>query len=193
MTDLSSASRQAPSTATTLLVSTSPPTWWSIEGLQQSVRNANDGISLFRTAEGALGEVETMLQRMRELVRSASAALTADRGAIRLEVGQLQEEIDNISEKTNFNGSSCLRVSRLASTSSMAPNAGERLLNGQMDTNAWSSGFFDEQVIGSESLLSGGGNTISINGINRDSGAADDTVSGWQQACRADGGYLGDR
>jgi flagellin len=76
-----------------------------ITGLQQSMRNANDSISLFQTAEGALGEVETMLQRVRELaVQSGNGVLTkADREAIQAEVGQLQDEINNISEKTNFN------------------------------------------------------------------------------------------
>jgi flagellin len=62
-----------------------------IEGLQQSIRNANDSISLFQTAEGALGEVETMLQRMRELaVQSANATYQdSDRSSLQAEISQL--------------------------------------------------------------------------------------------------------
>ncbi len=77
-----------------------------IRGLNQAVRNANDGISLAQTAEGALGEVTNILQRMRELaLQSANATNSVtDRAALQNEVSQLQQELTRISETTNFNG-----------------------------------------------------------------------------------------
>jgi flagellin len=76
-----------------------------IAGLEQASRNASDGISVIQTAEGALIEVEAMLQRMRELaVQSANGIYTTDdRIAIQAEIDQLNEEITRISETTEFN------------------------------------------------------------------------------------------
>jgi flagellin len=76
-----------------------------ISGLEQASRNASDGISVIQTAEGALVEVEAMLQRMRELsVQSANGIYTTeDRIAIQAEIDQLNEEITRISETTEFN------------------------------------------------------------------------------------------
>jgi flagellin len=76
-----------------------------ISGLNQATRNAQDGISMIQTAEGALGETHSMLQRMRELaVQAANDTLTQeDRSYIQLEVDQLKEEIDRISTTTQFN------------------------------------------------------------------------------------------
>ncbi len=76
-----------------------------INGLEQASRNASDGISVIQTAEGALIEVEAMLQRMRELaVQSANGIYTAeDREAIQAEIDQLNAEINRISETTEFN------------------------------------------------------------------------------------------
>ncbi len=76
-----------------------------IAGLNQASRNAADGISVIQTAEGALIEVEAMLQRMRELaVQSANGTYTADdRDAIQAEINQLQDEINRISDTTEFN------------------------------------------------------------------------------------------
>ena len=76
-----------------------------IAGLEQASRNASDGISVIQTAEGALIEVESMLQRMRELsVQSANGIYTTeDRIAIQAEIDQLNEEITRISETTEFN------------------------------------------------------------------------------------------
>ncbi len=76
-----------------------------IAGLDQASRNASDGISVIQTAEGALIEVESMLQRMRELaVQSANGTYTTeDRIAIQAEIDQLNEEITRIAETTEFN------------------------------------------------------------------------------------------
>ena len=76
-----------------------------IRGLTQASANAQDGISCVQTAEGALNEVEDMLQRMNELaVKSANGTNTsADREAIQKEVSALQEEISRVAESTEFN------------------------------------------------------------------------------------------
>lgn len=74
-------------------------------GLDKAVSNAQDGISLIQTAEGALNETQSILQRMRELsVQAANDTLTSnDRQAIQAEIDQLTEEIDRISDTTTFN------------------------------------------------------------------------------------------
>jgi flagellin len=81
-----------------------------IRGLDQASRNAQDGISLIQTAEGALNETHSILQRMRELsVQSANDTYTSsDRSQIQLEIDQLTEEIDRIANTTEFNGKSLL-------------------------------------------------------------------------------------
>ncbi len=77
-----------------------------IRGLNQAARNANDGISLAQTAEGALQETTNILQRMRELaVQSANDTNTADdRTSLNAEYSQLISEIDRIADTTSFNG-----------------------------------------------------------------------------------------
>ena len=76
-----------------------------IRGLSQAVRNANDGISLMQTTEGAVNEVSNMLQRMRELAVQASTGTNnpSDQAALDLEVQQLKTEIDRIAATTQFN------------------------------------------------------------------------------------------
>ncbi|MDR6128832.1 flagellin [Sphingomonas sp. SORGH_AS802] len=78
----------------------------SIRGMSQAIRNANDGISYAQTAEGALGEVTNMLQRVRELsVQSASGTYTdGDRTNLNAEVSQLKDQITNVLATTEFNG-----------------------------------------------------------------------------------------
>ena len=81
-----------------------------IRGLEQASTNAQDGISLIQTAEGALNEVHSMLQRMRELaVQGATDSYCDDdRESIQEEIEALQEEIDRISTDTDFNGTTLL-------------------------------------------------------------------------------------
>lgn len=76
-----------------------------IRGLEQASTNAQDGISLIQTAEGALNETHSILQRMRELTVQASndTNVTADRTAIQEEVTQLENEITRIASQTEFN------------------------------------------------------------------------------------------
>jgi flagellin len=81
-----------------------------IGGIDQSQRNAQDGISLVQTAEGSLSEVTSMLQRVRDLkVQFANGTLSADdKDAIAMEMGQLATEIKDISTQTKFNGTALL-------------------------------------------------------------------------------------
>ena len=74
-------------------------------GFAMAIRNANDGISMAQTADGAYGQVTNMLQRMRELaVQSSNGSLTGDdRASLQLEIDELRKEVDNVAETTNFN------------------------------------------------------------------------------------------
>ena len=89
-----------------------------INGLDQSVRNANDAISLVQTADGALIEVTAMLQRMRTLaVQSASDTnTTADRTALNQEFTLLRTEINRIGNNTQWNGENVLDQSFASNT-----------------------------------------------------------------------------
>ena len=77
-----------------------------ITGLETAQQNSKDGISLVQTAEGALTEVHSMLNRMVELATQASNGTysNTDRGKLQDEIVQLQDEIDRIADSTNFNG-----------------------------------------------------------------------------------------
>lgn len=81
-----------------------------VRGLDQAIRNANDGISLIQTAEGALQESTNILQRMRELsVQSANGIYSeSDRNTLQAEVKQLQSELTRIADTTTFNGQKLL-------------------------------------------------------------------------------------
>ena len=73
-----------------------------VKSLGQAIRNGNDAVSLTQTAEGALGEIENILQRMRELaVQAGNSTLnSSDRSQIQAEMDQLAEEINSIASKT---------------------------------------------------------------------------------------------
>ena len=98
-----------------------------VRGLSVASRNANDGISLAQTAEGALGKVGDMLQRMRELaVQSANASNnSSDRTALQAEVTQLRSEIDRVAKTTSFNGTKLLDGTFANATFQVGANAGE--------------------------------------------------------------------
>ena len=100
-----------------------------VRGLNVAARNANDGISLAQTAEGALGKVGDMLQRMRELsVQSANATNSqTDRDALQAEVTQLKDEIDRVATTTKFNGTSLLDGSFTAQRFQVGANSGETI------------------------------------------------------------------
>ncbi len=79
-----------------------------IRGLNQAVRNANDGISLAQTAEGAMAEIANNLQRIREIAVQSSNATTDERGGLQEEVDQLTQEISRIITTSEFNGQALL-------------------------------------------------------------------------------------
>jgi flagellin len=93
-----------------------------VTGLNQATRNAQDGISMVQTTEGALNEVQSILQRMRELgVQGSNGTLsTDDRNAISSELGQLKSEIDRIAKVTDFNGLKLLSGQNATSASNGA-------------------------------------------------------------------------
>ena len=95
-----------------------------VRSLSVAIRNANDAISLTQTAEGALGEVENMLQRMRELaVQAGNSTLNAsDRAQIQDEVDQLSAEIDSIAKQTHFNGNKLLDGANPSLSFQIGPN-----------------------------------------------------------------------
>ncbi|WP_022941997.1 flagellin hook IN motif-containing protein, partial [Psychromonas hadalis] len=100
-----------------------------IRGINQAVRNANDGISMTQTAEGSMNEMTNILQRMRELsVQSANDTNSAsNREAIQKEVDQLHNELDRIASTTEFNGVKLLDGSSGTITLQIGANSGETL------------------------------------------------------------------
>lgn len=96
---------------------------FQMNGMNQAMRNAQDGISLIQTAEGALTEVHSMLQRLNTLANQSATGTydEKDRGNIQKEVDALISEIDNITSSTNFNGIQLLGGFSKASGASAAP------------------------------------------------------------------------
>jgi flagellin len=119
-------------------------------GLAVAVRNANDGISLAQTAEGALGQVTNMLQRMKELaVQSANGTLSdTDRGSLQNELSQLVSEVDNIAKTTNFNGINLLDGSTKAINLQTGTNASDQVSIKTVDTSADALGLNGYKVDG---------------------------------------------
>jgi flagellin len=97
-----------------------------VRGMTQAIRNANDGIALAQTADGALGEVNNMLQRIRELsIQSKSGTYSnTDRGNLQAEVAQLTSQIDDILTNTKFNGVTLFSTGGSASTVTITIQAG---------------------------------------------------------------------
>ncbi|WP_447937061.1 flagellin [Thermomonas fusca] len=98
-----------------------------IRGLNQAARNANDGISLSQTAEGALAEIGNNLQRIRELAVQSSNATNSstDRDALQAEVTQLQAEIQRVASQTEFNGTKLLDGNFAGQAFQVGANAGQ--------------------------------------------------------------------
>jgi flagellin len=112
-----------------------------IQGLNQASRNANDGISLAQTGEGALASVADNLQRIRELaVQSANATNSdADRAALDAEVQQRLAEVDRVASQTSFNGRKLLDGTFGSATFQVGANVGETIsigLSGNMRATA---------------------------------------------------------
>jgi flagellin len=106
-----------------------------IKGLNQAIRNANDGISLLQTAEGATQEITNMLQRMRELAVQAANGTNdvSDRSGLNLEVTALKNEIDRISNNTEWNG---MKIFTNSATAIGGANGGSAQLQVGVDGTA---------------------------------------------------------
>lgn len=100
-----------------------------IRGMNQAARNANDGISLAQTAEGALGEIGNNLQRIRELaVQSRNATnSSSDREALNAEVTQLKSEIQRVADQTSFNDKKLLDGTFTAQAFQVGANQGQTI------------------------------------------------------------------
>ena len=109
-----------------------------VNGLDQASRNAQDGISMVQTTEGALNEVQSILQRARELgVQGSNGTLSSDdRKAITSELGQLSSEIDRIANVTNFNGLKLLSGTNTSAASNGTIAAFAGTGSGQMTVNS---------------------------------------------------------
>ena len=155
-----------------------------IKGLNQGVRNANDGISLAQTAEGALGEVTNNLQRIRELaVQASNATNTADdRAALQNEVSALVSEIDRVAQQTTFNGTKLLDGGFTGAVFQIGANAGDSItINSISNTTAATLGSEDtfslqggagiSAITGFATAITAGTITISGNGTTAQLGA----------------------
>ncbi|KAF1050601.1 MAG: A-type flagellin [Delftia tsuruhatensis] len=105
-----------------------------VRGLAVASRNANDGISLAQTAEGALGKVGDMLQRMRELAVQSSNATNSksDREALQSELSQLRDEVDRVAKTTTFNGQKLLEGSFTGGVFQVGANSGDNISVGSL-------------------------------------------------------------
>lgn len=143
-----------------------------IEALDLASRNANDGISVIQTADGAMNEVTSMLQRMRELSVQAANGINSlsDKQQIQAEISQLREEIDRISSSTEFNTKQLLdgsldervyadKVSRIAVSDSVAAGFYKLKIDKAAQPASIATTFN-----GSQAVPEGAAGSISING-----------------------------
>ncbi len=146
-----------------------------IRGMNQAIRNANDGISLAQTAEGALGEVANNLQRIRELAVQSSNATNSnsDRSALQAEVSQLLSEINRVADQTTFNGVNLLDGSFSGAVFQIGANAGENItVSSLADANTAALGSVTQASVsvaasgltGFASAIAAGG--VTVNGVD---------------------------
>lgn len=169
-----------------------------IKGLDQAKRNSLDGVSLIQVAEGALGEVTNMLQRIRELaVQASSGTLTPkDRESIQREVDQLSEEMSRVSKDIEFNGMKLLDGSlnrinfssdpKIASVFSLSDGVPEGQFTFDVTTEAEQS---KVEGVATAATISPG--TINVNGISIEIEAGDSRDKVWDkiQSAGVSGNY----
>ena len=139
-----------------------------IKGLNQAVRNANDGISLAQTAEGGLGTAGDLLQRMRELaVQSANGTnSSSDRASLQQEVSQLQQELNRVANTTQFNGQNVLDGSLSSTQFQVGANANQTINVGIASAKASDIGNFSLGSTGSSSTATAASTTVAANSIS---------------------------
>ena len=139
-----------------------------IRGLAQASRNANDGISLAQTGEGALASSSTILQRVRELaVQSANATNSAsDRKALQAETGQLLSELDRIATTTQFNGQNILDGSLSSAVFQVGANANQTITatTGNFRTSVYGANLYQSKLVESSATAASLAGTVIING-----------------------------
>jgi len=137
-----------------------------VRGLDQAIRNANDGVSLIQTAEGALSESTNILQRMRELsVQSANGIYTkSDRKTLDAEVKQLVSELDRIAKTTSFNGQNLLdgKLGKVELQVGSSANQTISLKVPAMDAKTLGMGSTSVDLIGAETDLASFATTKTI-------------------------------
>ena len=142
----------------------------NIKGLSQAQRNANDGISLAQTTEGALNEVNTNLQRIRELaVQSANGSNSADdKASIQSEIAQRLAEIDRTSAQTDFNGVKVLSSTANTLNVQVGANDGETISIGLQEISSKTLGLaaFNVDGTGSANTAATKNDLVLANGAN---------------------------
>jgi flagellin len=150
-----------------------------IRGIDQAARNANDGISLSQTAEGAMVEITNNLQRIRELaVQSRNATnSSSDRAALNTEAQQLKSEIDRVAGQTSFNGVKLLDGSFSNQVFQVGANQGETITIASItNANSSSLGTFTRASVTGAAATTFTGVTagdLTVNGISVGAVAAD--------------------
>ena len=144
-----------------------------ITGINQAVRNANDGVSMTQTAEGSMDEMTNILQRMRELsVQSANDTnSSSNRAAIQEEVDQLHSELDRIAETTEYNGTKLLDGSAGETTLQIGANSGQTLsfsIESVTTNDLGLNGNLNKEDVNGGRVSSGdvGASSIDINGVS---------------------------
>ncbi len=149
-----------------------------VKGLTVAARNANDGISLAQVAEGALGKVGDMLQRMRELAVQSSNATNSksDREALQAEVAQLRDEIDRVAKQTTFNGTKILDGSFSGAVFQVGANSGDNITVGAL-TNTSAKGLANVNY-GISSITGISANAVTAAGLVATTSSLSITVDG---------------
>ncbi|MCX7012426.1 MAG: flagellin [Candidatus Sumerlaeota bacterium] len=145
-----------------------------VRGLNQAVRNANDGLSIVATAEGAMDEGTSIIQRMRELaVQAVSDTNSAsNRASIQAEIDQSLSELNRIAGTVQFNGLSLLDGTFSGKNVQVGANAGQTISLSISDMRASSLGKV-ATLTGSEVLASLGAGELTLNGVSVGASAAD--------------------
>lgn len=164
-----------------------------IRGLNQAIRNANDGVSLIQTAEGALDEVTNILQRMRELsIQSANGIYSdVDRSSLDAEVQQLKAEIDRIATSTTFNGQPLLDGSLSDVTLQVGSEANQTIELGVQAFSSSSLGtnqgdYVGDEATGIAALTSLTGTELEINDVVISALTAETSINGILEVINAD-------
>ncbi len=139
-----------------------------IRGMTQATRNANDGVSLSQTAEGALSSSGDILQRIRELaVQSSNATNSAsDRQALQTEVGQLSQELNRIAQTTTFNGQALLDGTMGTATFQVGADANQVITatGANFLTNTYGNNRVENDAVAVAAASPIADSTITING-----------------------------